>query len=72
MEEKVLAGEVVKLIVGGKSATNGFPMDTSTPSKHSANVQPIAHLVQAEPGPKVVVASNTFKISDESNKSDSE
>ena len=47
MEEKVLAGEVVELIVRGKCLANSLSMDSSSPGEHSSHVQLIAQLLQA-------------------------
>ena len=62
MEQKVLAGEVVEVIVLGKSLADCASVDTSTPGKHSTHVQTIAQLLQAQPGQK---GFGDFQISDE-------
>ena len=47
MEQEVLAGEVVEVIVVGECLADCFTVETSTPDKHSAYIQPIAQLLQA-------------------------
>ena len=42
VDEEVLAGEMLEVIVDCKSATYSFSMNVSTPSKHSTHVQLVA------------------------------
>ena len=52
VDEEVLAGEMLEVIVDCKSATYSLSMNVSTPSKYSTHVQLAAQLPQTEPRPK--------------------